>query len=160
MQDRETWLELHDPEFSSADLVAEVERRVLLRRKELGQVRLVFPTFGAVSPFPEPPTNRPYNPNLYHHLRQANEMGPPETVPILADSPATQIPLLGRFWKLIRGQFHELILFYVNRFVAQETKMDNHLISSINELTRVIQLQQEEIDSLQDEVKALKQGPR
>ena len=160
MRDKELWLELHDPEISSADLVAEIENRVQQRRAELGQVRLVFPTFGTVSPFPEPPTDRPYNPNLYHHLRQANEMGSPETAPLLADSPATQIPLAGRFWKLIRSQVHELILFYVNRYVGYETQLDNHLISSLNEMTRVIQVQQEEIDSLHQELKELQEARR
>jgi len=158
MQDKELWLELHDPEISSADLVAEIEKRVQKRRAELGQVRLVFPTFGTVSPFPEPPSDRPYNSNLYHHLRQANEIGPPDTAPLLADSPATQIPLIGRFWKLIRSQFHELILFYVNRYIGYETQLDNHLISSLNEMTRVIQLQQEEIESLRHDLEVEKKA--
>ena len=160
MQDRETWLELHDPEISSADLVAEIEMRVQLRREELGQVRLVFPTFGTVSSYPEPPTDRPYNPNLYHHLRQANEMEPPVTAPVLADSPSTQVPFLGRFWQLIRSQVHELVLFYVNRYVGYETQLDNHIISSLNEMTRVIQVQQEEIDILRNEVEVLKEARR
>lgn len=155
MAERELWLEIHDPEISSADLVAEIEERVQKRREELGQVHLVFPTFGTVSPYPEPPKDRPYNPNLYHHLRQANEMSPPETAPILADSPATQIPLLGWVWKLVRGQFHELILFYVNRYIGYQTKLDNHLISSLNEMTRVIEVQREEIDGLRQEIEKL-----
>ncbi len=96
MQDKTTWLEIHDPEISSVELVDEIDRRVKQRREKLGPVRLVFPTFGTVSPFPEPPTDRTYNPNLYHHLRRANEMAPPLTTPVLAASPATQIPILGR----------------------------------------------------------------
>lgn len=152
MQDRETWLEIHDPEISSAELAAEIERRVQMRREKLGRVRLGSPTFGTVSPFPEPPSDQLYNPNLYHHLRQANEMVPPVTTPVLVDSPATQVPILGSLWKMIRGQVHELILFYVNRIVSYETQLDNHIISSLNELTRVIQLQQEEIESLRDEL--------
>ena len=150
MQDKETWLEIHDSEISSAELTAEIARRVEQRRETLGPVHLAFPTFGTVSPFPEPPTDRLYNPNLYHHLRQANDMKPPDTAPILADSPATQVPILGRFWRMIRGQFHELILFYVNRYVAHETQMDNHLLSSLNELTRIVQVQQDEIQSLRE----------
>ncbi len=160
MQDREHWLEIHDPEISSADLVAEIDRRVARRRDELGEVRLLFPTFGTISQFPEPPSDRPYNPNLYHHLRQANEINPPPTAPILANSPATQVPLLGRFWQMIRGQVHELILFYVNRHIAYQSKLDNHLISSLNELTRIVEMQREEIDNLRQEVETLKKDQR
>lgn len=160
MKDKEYWLEIHDPQISSAELVAEVEKRVGQRRKELGEVRLLFPTFGTVSPFPEPPSARPYNPNLYHHLRQANEMDAPPTAPILADSPATQLPLIGRFWKMIRAQVHELILFYVNRHVAYQSKLDNHLISTLNELTRVVELQRDEIDQLRGEIERLNKDER
>lgn len=157
MQDKDTWLEIHDSEISSDELVDEIERRVQLRREALGRVRLAFPSFGTMSPFPEPPSDRQYNPNLYHHLRRANEMEPPLTAPVLVDSPATQLPVFGRFWRMIRGQVHELILFYVNRFVGYESKMNSHIISSINELTRIVQVQQEEIQSLRDELHAQKE---
>ncbi|MDX1416464.1 MAG: hypothetical protein R3293_19850 [Candidatus Promineifilaceae bacterium] len=158
MQEKDTWLEIHDSELSSKELAAEIARRVELRRETLGQVHLTFPTFGNVSPFPEPPSDHLYNPNLYHHLRRANQMEPPDTAPVLAHSPATQLPILGRFWQMVRRQFHELILFYVNRFVAHETQMDNHLISSLNELTRIVQVQQEEIQSLREMLSAYKKS--
>lgn len=160
MADKEPWLEIHDSQISSAELVAEIDKRVQMRREALGEVKLLFPTFGTVSPFPDPPSDRPYNPNLYHHLRQANEIDPPPTMPVLAKSPATQIPLIGRVWQMIRGQVHELILFYVNRNVAYQSKLDNHLISSLNELTRVVEMQREELDDLRQEVDELKKGQR
>jgi hypothetical protein len=158
MNDEELWIEIHDPEISSTELAAELARRVAQRQAELGEVHPVFPTFGFVSELPQPPSNgRSYNPNLYHHLRMANEMPAVETTPLLAPSPATRIPLLGRLWQLIRGQVHDLVLFYVNRLASHEMKLDNHLISSLNELTRVSQAQQDEIEHLQSELQTLKE---
>ena len=81
----------------------------------------------------------------------------PETAPVLAASAATQLPLFGRLWKLVREQAHQLVLFYVNRLVAHQTNVDRHLVSVANELTREIQEQQEQIRALQEEVEALRQ---
>ncbi len=78
------WLEIHDPEISSEQLMAEVEQRVTQRRATLGTVKPVFPTFGFVSECPQPPDGRSYNPNLYHHLRQANQMPTVDVSPLLA----------------------------------------------------------------------------
>lgn len=156
--EKQAWLEIHDSEVTAEALMAEVERRVAQRRAELGVVQPVFPTFGFVSEYPEPPQDgRAYNPNLYHHLRQANQTAPPETAPVLAASPATRVPLLGRLWGLVRAQFHELILFYVNRPVRHGVQLNNHLISVLNELTRQVAAQQEEIESLRAELRALKE---
>ena len=154
MKENNSWLKISDTEMTSAELEAEVERQVQQRRKTLGQVRPQFPTFGVLSPAPEFKLN---NPTLEHHLRQANQMSPLPTTPVLATSPATRIPLLGNLWQLVRRQFHELILFYVNRAASHEIMVDNHIISTLNELTRVIQAQQEEIERLRDEIQAFEE---
>ena len=152
MQENNTWLKIADTEMTSAELVAEVERRVQQRQQTLGQIRPQFPTFGILSPIPEIKLN---NPALEHNLRQVNQMDPSPMAPMLAASPATRIPLLGDLWQLVRKQFHELVLFYVNRAASHQTKVDNHIINTLNELTRVIQTQQEEIERLQNKVRAL-----
>ena len=157
-QKPEHWLEIHDSEWSSARLVAEIEERVRKRRDELGAIQPLFPTFGHLSEFPEPPGNgRAVNPNLYYHLRRANEMDAAPTEPVLVPSPATRVPILGRLWRLVRAQFHGLILFYVNRLAAHDARLNNHLISTLNELTRVAQAQQEEIHRLKARIRTLEE---
>jgi len=157
MHEDDTWLKITDTEMTSAELEAEVEQQVRQRREELGQIRPKFPTFGIVSPAPEVKLN---NPALEYHLRQLNQMDPAPTTPLLAVSPATRIPLLGNLWQFIRRQFHEAILFYVNRAVSYETKVDNHMISTLNELTRIVQTQQDEIERLQEELRALEEAQK
>jgi hypothetical protein len=126
---------------------------VALRRAELGPVNLVFPTFGHVSTFPEPPVGGGLNPQLYYYLKQANETPSAAVEPLLAPSPATRTPVLGRLWGRIRGEMHNLVLFYVNRAVRDQNRLNVNLISALNELTRVVQAQQAEIESLRAEIR-------
>lgn len=148
------WLEIHDEIITSEELVQEVERRVAQRREQLGEVNLVFPTFGHISTFPEP-VGSPSNPHLYYYLKQANQTPSPAVEPILAPSPATQTPVLGRLWGRIRGEMHNLVLFYVNRSVRDQNRLNVNLISAMNELTRVVQDQQTEIETLRAEIRRL-----
>ncbi len=152
MKERESWLKISDSEISSRELEREVARRIQTRREALGIYHPEFPDFGVLSPEPEIWIN---NAALAHHIRQLNELTPPPLTPDLAPSPATRVPLLGNLWQLVRRQFHELVLFYVNRAASHETRVDNHLISTINELTRIIQEQQSEIARLREEVHIL-----
>lgn len=153
------WIEIHDEFLTSEALVAEIEKRVAARRAELGPVNLIFPTFGHISTLPEPPAGRAYNPNLYHYLKQANQAPPPSVEPVLAPSPATRVPILGRLWGMIRGEMHNLILFYVNRMAGDQNRLNIDLISALNELTREIQAQQAEIDRLRTELQRRDPGP-
>ena len=149
------WIVIHDEYLSSEELVREVERRVAQRRAQLGAVSLVFPTFGYVTDYPDVPLAKRVSPHLYYYLEQANKMPPPAVEPQLAPSPATRTPILGRLWQRIRGEMHNLILFYVNKSVRDQNRVNASLISTLNELTRVIQDQQSEIDALRDEVRRL-----
>ena len=152
------WLVIHDEHITSEALATEVERRVAERRARLGPVDLIFPTFGHISTFPEPPAGSRMNPHLYYYLKQANHSPAAAVEPVLAPSPATQLPVVGRFWSRIRGQVHSLVLFYVNRAVRDQSRLNVDLISALNELTRVVQEQQAEIDALRDEARRAADG--
>ncbi len=149
------WLELDDPQLSAPELMAEIDRRVAQREAEHGRFQPHFPTFGHVSPMPDP-TDAQFAPNLYHHLHTLNHLDAPPTLPELAASPATRIPILGRLWGLLRGHLHNLVLFYVNRNAAYNTQVNSHLINTLNELTRLTQEQQQEIDLLRAKIAALR----
>lgn len=151
------WIVIHDEQITSEELVREVERRVAQRRAQLGEANLVFPTFGHVSTFPDPPPGGRVNPHLYYYLKQANRTPSPAVEPILAPSPATRMPVVGRLWQQIRGEVHNLVLFYVNRAVRDQNQLNVNLISALNEMTRVIQGQQAEIDELRAEVRRLRE---
>lgn len=151
------WLEIHDEIVTSEALVQEIETRVARRRAELGPVKLIFSTFGHISTFPDPAPNDKLNPHLYYYLKRVNETPPPTVAPVLAPSPATRMPVVGRFWRQIRGEVHNLVLFYVNRSVQEQNRLNIDLISTMNELTRVVQEQQAELEALRAEVRRLRE---
>ncbi len=149
------WLRIVDEGLSSEALMLQVQQRVEQRRKESGVLQIAYPKYGYVSEYPEPPSDRRLasNPNLYYYLKQVN-LGPGSRIePILTPSPSTEVPVIGRIWKRVRAEFHNLILFYVNRSIGDQNLYQINVISTLNELTRVTQIQQAEIDALRDELR-------
>jgi len=146
------WIVIHDEQITSEDLVREIERRVTQRRAELGVVSVVFPTFGYISSYPDVPLEKRVSPHLFYYLEQANRMPPASVEPLLAPSPATRAPVVGGLWRKIRAEMHNLVLFYVNKSVREQSRTNANLVSTLNELTRVIQDQQAEIDALRAEI--------
>jgi hypothetical protein len=152
------FLELNDPEISAEALTTALDERVRQRRAKLGPVERAVPAFGTAVPCPQQPANLDHPPTLYHHLRQANDLyGRPATALVLAASPATRVPLLGRLWAMIREQAHSLVLFYVNRSLAHQTTINRHTISAVNQLTLLSQEQQRTIHRLEQEIGRLRQ---
>lgn len=149
--------EIHDPEIDPHQIMEQIRERIRRRREELGYEKRTFPTFGAAA-YPGEPDDIPYDPDLHHHLRLANEMyAQVEVGAVLAPSPATRIPVLGRLWQLVRSEAHNLVLFYVNRAIAHQTDVNRHLVSVLNRLTALSQEQQRTIMALQAEIEALHQ---
>lgn len=155
MQDQQHWLAITDEHVSMDELEVELGRRVDKRRLELGEVRFEESNFAPLSTFPEPPPNQNQYPALYYHLRRANQVDLERVGPLLDDNVETSSSFLSRLVWPIRRRFHELVMFYVNHALQDESKLDSHIVSTLNEMTRVIQAQQEEIENLKAEVHLL-----
>jgi hypothetical protein len=150
-------VEIHDPEVDPAALMAQIRERIRLQRETLGGDNREFSSFDATA-YPEEPKDIPYDVNLYHHLRRANELYARfDTEPALAPSPLTRVPLLGPLWQRLRPSLHTLILIYVNRLAMRQANVNRHLVSTLNQLTVQCQEQQRAIQTLQAEVHALRQ---
>jgi hypothetical protein len=144
---QEPWLELDDPHLTSTELAARVEERLHRRREELGAVTRSFPTFEA--PASGPGTSGEVRDAALHQLlNELAAMPPPATQSALAPSPATRLPLLGPLWALIRNQAHQLVLFYVNRQVAHQARVNHLLSTALHEVAARLAAQQEEIEGL------------
>lgn len=149
-------IEINDPEINPDEIMEKIRRKIEQHRAELGYEKKTFPSFG-IADYPEEPDDIPSDPNLYHHLRLANKVyAQAQTESILAPSPITRLPIIGKMWKLIREQAHHLVLFYVNRSIAHQTRVNRHLISVLNRLTASMQEQQRMIISLQTELDTLR----
>ena len=154
--DGQPWIELHDSQISSAELVCEVAARAQRRRVDQGTVKIDLPAFGASTRAPDEGATREDVIRLHYYLRQLEQLPAPETQPELAASSATRVPLLGRLWQLIRREAHNLVLFYVNRTVAHNTVTNRHVFSALNEAAALIEEQQAEIERLREELAQLK----
>jgi hypothetical protein len=145
-------IEIQDPEIDPDQIMEQIRARILQRREELGLPRETFPVFGAAA-YPGEPEGQDYDEDLYYHLRKANEVYYQIGVePSLAPSPATRLPILGRLWKQIRQEAHNLVLFYLGKMTQRQVTVNRHLVSTINRLTVQLQEQQREIESLRETI--------
>jgi len=150
-------LESNNPEIDTVALMAQIRERMRRRRRELGVDNRSFPSYDVTS-CPAEPDDLPYDANLYHHLRLANELyAEADTEPALPPSPLTRVPLFGRLWQRVRPSLHVLILFYVNRALAHQVTVNRHLVSVLNQLTVQVEAQQRTIVALQADIQALRQ---
>jgi len=149
---------LQDEQVSPAALVAEIRQRLAQRYPEGDAEAVSFPAYELADAPPDFPPDIPYSFSLYYHLQRAYELYPAaDTAPLLAPSPATRVPLLGRLWVQVRREAHNLILFYVNRHLAHETAVNRHLIAAMSELTRQLEAQQRRVADLEAHIAHLEQ---
>ncbi len=131
--------EIHTP----ASVVAAIRQN--LAHSEFTPLPEEMPTFSS-----EANANIGSLSSIADHLEAAARlMAEVDVAPTLAPSPATQLPIIGQIWSLIREQVHQMPLFYVNRRAAKTVQANAHLKAAINELAAICRQQQEAIESLQ-----------
>ena len=160
-EQNEPWIEMDDALETSASLARRVEEQLQQRQAKLGPVSRRFPSFQGETPGMggEGDEAAPLRyARLRDTLRQLQELPPPPTNAALASSPATRLPLLGRFWQLVRSQAHQLVLFYVNRHLAHQTQANHLLSNALHELSALLLAQQQEIDRLQNRLQEMDQN--
>jgi hypothetical protein len=148
-------IEIHDPEIDPDQIMAQIRERVRQRRNELGYSQQTFPPFGAAE-YPGEPEGGDFDEELYYHLRKANELYYQLDVePALSPSPTTQMPILGRLWRMIRQEAHNLVLFYVGKLARQILAVDRHTVSTLNRMAAQIQEQQRQLQALREQLDTL-----
>ena len=152
------FIEIYDPEIDLSRIIEEIQERIRRRRKELGYPRPIFPVFGAAS-YPGEPKDDDYDIELYFHLRRANEIYHQIDVePLIIPSIRSSIPILGPLWERIRREAHNLVLFYVNKLAQRQTRVNRHMVSTLNRLIIQIQEQQRRIRVLEEELRKLRES--
>lgn len=148
-------IEIHDPEIDPAQIMEQIRERIRRRREELGYPRQTFPTFGAAA-YPGEPEGENYDADLYYHLRKANDLYHQIGVNVsLAPSPVTRLPILGRLWKLIRREAHNLVLFYVGKLAQQQVAVNKHMVSTLNRMAVQVQEQKRQLETLRADIERL-----
>jgi len=100
------------------DVMQEV-RRTVMQRQLPGQIQL-----------PEATKNLP--PEYYEHLARAGlAQNRLEVELLVTPSP---VPLIGPLLDRLRVKVHELVVFYINRFAANQIKVNNHMLQALSVL--------------------------
>lgn len=154
--DDEALIEIHDPEIDAVEVMRRI-RESLEEKRRSGLIReRDFPRFG-VATMPPPPVGA-HDTDLYYHLQRANDTCADVGVAVtLADSPLTRLPVVGRFWALLRRQTHELIVYYLGLSARKQVGVNTHLVSVLNRLAAQNQAQAEELEELRRQVQALRE---
>jgi len=151
-QNNHQLIEIDDPEIDPEQIMVEIRRRMWVERKKRKYDQQNFPKFGQSDVF-----NRladlELDSELYRYLDKANNaIGGVDTSAVLVDSPATRVPILGKIWRIIRANAHQLVLFYVNRTTRQQTTVNQEMLNTLNRLAILIQEQNETIEMLRAEL--------
>ena len=137
------WISFQDSEWTPGKLSAELAHRSHIHEAEFGPLDIDVQPFISRIGEPQPPEDRPYNADLYNHLRELNNLPPSEIAPGFKESSATRIPWVGGILDRARRQFHNLVLFYINRASGQQNQVNEALVGTLNELTRAVEAQRE-----------------
>lgn len=100
------------------DVMQEV-RRTIMQRQLPGQIQL-----------PEATRNLP--PEYYEHLARAGLAQTRLEVDLLVTP--SRAPLIGPLIDRLRRKVHELVLFYINRFAANQARVNNHMLQALTVL--------------------------
>ncbi len=151
------FVEIQDPEIDPQEIMERIREGIQQRRETLGYPRQTFPLFDAAA-YPGEPEGEVFDKDLYYHLRRANDLYYQIDVEAsLSPSPATRLPVLGRLWRRVRKEAHNLVLFYVGKLVRRQVPVNRHLVSTLNRLVLQVQAQQQALQALQAEVAELRE---
>jgi hypothetical protein len=129
------WITLYDSIWTSEKITAEVDSRARLREVECGQLEISILPFNYPKSSPQLPQDRPYNIDLYHHLSLLNAAQPLHVNAALKENSAARTSWLRGIWVKLHSQINDLVLFYVNHVAQQQSRINEELTASLNELT-------------------------
>ena len=148
-------IEIRDPNIDT-DAIMQRIRENVAKRRVVAFDPAELPTFDVED------VQTVDDPILAYHLEQVraayNKVWPEL---VLAPSWATQLPVIGKIWQSIREQAHRLVLYYVEMTAGKQVGFNEHVVGSLNRLTRmqerIAELEQE-IAALQKQLSAIQEG--
>ncbi len=99
-------------------------RRQILSKKRIGQADL-------------PLGGKRFSPAFYEQLYQASLMQSETGVTMLVAK--STVPLLGSLIDMLRSKLHQLVLFYIDQVVSQQTAVNDHLLQAITLMSQELE---------------------
>ena len=145
-------IEIRDPEIDVQEIMRRIRERVRQRAAQK-KAEPWFPAFGSeVADIDS--SGGAFTPKMYYSLLQAREQANRIWVDLLLTETAIQrIPFLGGFWRRIRREAHDLVLFYVNILASNQVAFNNHVVSILSKLVH----KQEQLLGEEDSLKQLRE---
>lgn len=116
-------LNIRDEAIDIDDIARRIEKNIAQRRERSGALSQ---NFDAISQgLPDLPRGQVVSAATYYNLlrlqlTQDLIIASPDDLPV-------SIPIFGRLWRKIRQQFHQLVLYYVNRSAARQAVFNYHV---------------------------------
>jgi hypothetical protein len=141
-------IEIRDPSINTDAIVSRLQDRM---RERYGKRPPELPDFEL------PALPRVQDATLRYHLERAHATHDQVWVQMAVfPSPATQLPILGRLWRLVREQAHRLILYYLEMAISKQIGFNRHVVGITSRLAAA----QEETAQLREEIADLRQQLR
>ena len=99
-------------------------RQQILSKKRVGKPML-------------PVSGERLSPEFYEQLYQASLLQGELGVKLFVSR--SEVPILGPMIDKLRGKVHELVLYYVNQAVAQQSEVNDHLLRAITLLSQELE---------------------
>jgi LPS O-antigen subunit length determinant protein (WzzB/FepE family) len=104
-------------------------RRQILSQKRMGKGEL-------------PVAGRRFSPDFYEQLYQAALMQ--SETRVMMHVTRSNVPFIGPLIDKLRAQLHQLVLFYVDKAVAQQSAVNEHLLQAITLLSQELEAEEEQ----------------
>lgn len=77
------------------------------------------------------------SPEFYEHLYQAALIH--DQIDVRMQVSEINVPVVGAILTNIRGKFHELVLFYVNKMAAKQMRFNIHILQALNLMAKELE---------------------
>lgn len=142
-------------EIDVTEIMQRIKERIHQERQLKDYDSATLPTFIPAAT-PQKSTYHRDAEALQSHLQHLQQYQEPVAInPNLSDSTVAKWPIIGPLWHKIRQQAHHLVLFYVNRVIAEQSAVNKHLVRSLDLLTKQNLLLKQQLNDLQDEIATL-----
>ena len=119
-------------------------RRQILSKKRIGKADL-------------PLAGKRFSAAFYEQLYQAGLMQSESGVMLrVTKSP---VPLLGPLIDMLRGKFHQLVLFYIDQVVLQQAAVNDHLLQAITLMSQELEEEAEQDEGHRDSIHFVQDKP-
>lgn len=129
-------IQMNEIEENETDVVNIEEIMQEIRHQILSKKRIGKPTI--------PVKGKRFSPEFYEQLYQASLLQGEVGVKLIVSR--SEVPIFGPLIDKLRSKVHELVIYYVNKAVAQQADINDHMLQAITLLSQELEEGEESAD--------------